>query len=546
MNRMRVAGVLVVLAVLMSAAVVPGGTALLAQTANPSRVLPDSVQRGETFNVTVTFTSPANGFNSIYLFDVAPDGWNVTVDKTWCTPNADEVSATGNKSEIGWWGGSYANGTAFTAVYQVTVPHDAQLGTHSFAGMLRYYLGSQGPYGESIAGDSQVEAILPVISFSPTNFSFSAIEGKGAPPAQTLNIWNSGGETVNWTIYDDADWLEETPSNGTLAVGEHDYVGVSVATAGLALGMHSANISLHAVNATWSIPVSLEIKEAIVINVTRYINGTLRLPNELYPGDTFAVVVKWTAPLNNFSAIGLTDLAPPGFEVAANKTWCSPTANETKATGNEVEIIWYGPYAKGTNFTAKYNVTVPSTAAAGSHFFPYNDCSQGWLEYYFGEQWVYTSCTMGDNEIVVTVPGDIVGETRDVNANELSGVTVTLYKDSSGIGSDTSTPNYSITVNMTGEYYWVANKTRYYEINTTNGLELPGCNFTIALTTPELLAAGYTFDFEGDYGLIPGNCDMSYALRSVNLWLSPPVGHPEWGISEWKAMDVCSAWLYPS
>jgi len=543
MNRMRVAGVLVALAVLMFAAVVPGGTALAYPPANPSRVLPDSVQRGETFNVTVTFTSPANGFDSVYLFDVAPDGWTVIVNGTWCTPNAT-AHATGNKSEITWWGGPYANGTAFTAVYKVTVPHDAQLGIHSFAGMLRYYLGSQGPYGESITGDCEVEAILPIISFSPTNFSFSAMEGKGDPPGQTLNIGNLREETVNWTIHDDANWLEETPASGTLAASEHDYVGVSVEIAGLALGMYSANISLQAVNATWRIPVSLEIKAAIVINVTRYINGTMKLPNELYPGDTFAVVVNWTAPLNNFSAIGLTDLAPPGFEVAANKTWCSPTANETKATGNEVEIVWYGPYAKGTNFTAKYNVTVPSTAAPGSHFFPYNNCSLSWLEYYFGEEWVYTSCTMGDSEIVVTVPGDIVGETRDVNANELSDVTVTLYKDSSELGSDTSTPNYSIGVNETGEYWLLASENTSYEINMTNMGVLP--DLYINLTTPELLAAGYTFDFEGDYGLIPTNCDMSYALRSINLWISPPAAHPEWGISEWKAMDVCTAWLYPS
>jgi hypothetical protein len=151
---------------------------------------------------------------------------------------------------------------------------------------------------------------------------------------------------------------------------------------------------------------------------------------------------------------------------------------------------------------------------------------------------------MGDYEVVVTVPGDIVGETRDVNANELSDVTVTLYKDSSGIANDTSTPNYSIGVNETGEYWLLASESTSYEINTTNMLVLP--DLYINLTTPELLAAGYTFDFEGNYGLIPTNCNMAYALRSVNLWKSPPPDHPEWGISEWKAMDVCTSWLYPS
>ena len=542
-RKMRLPIVFVAMATLL-AIVLPGGTAL-AQQANPTRVLPDKVQRGETFNVTVTFTSPSDSFNTVFLRDVAPDGWTVIVDKAWCTPNADGVNATDNESGI-MWTGPYDNGTTFVAVYKVTVPHDAELEIHNFAGLLRYYLGSQGPYGESVSGDSEVEAILPVISFSPTKFSFSAMEGEPNPPSQTLGIWNLKEETVNWTIYDDADWLEETPTSGSLAADGHDYVELSVDIAGLAPGMYSANISLQAVNATWRIPVSLEIEETIAVNVTRGINETLKLPNELYAGDTFDVIVNWTAPLNNFSAIGLTDLAPVGFEVEVNATWCDPDADELNAIGSKVEIVWFGPYDKGTDFTVMYKVTVPATAAPGSHFFPYNDCPNGSLGYCVGEDGPYTSCIMGDYEVVVTVPGDIVGETRDVNANELAGATVTLYKGSSGIGNDTSTPNYSIGVNETGEYYLMANKTRYYEINTTNGAQLPGCNFTINLTTPELLAAGYTFDFEGDYGLVPTNCNMSCALKSVNLWKSPPVEHPEWGIDEWKVGDVINAWLYPS
>jgi len=537
---MRLPVVFVAIATVV-AIVLPVGVAL-GQTANPGRILPDKVQRGETFNVTVTFTAPAGGFNTVFLRDVVPDGWTVLANETWCTPHADGVNATGNESKI-MWTGPYDNGTTFVAVYKVTVPHDAQLEIYNFAGLLRYYFGPNGPYGEIVSDDCDVEAILPVISFSPTNFSFSAMQGEPNPPAQTLGIWNLREETVNWTIYDDVDWLNESPTSGSLAADECDYVGVSVDITGLAPGMHNANISLKAVNATWRIPVSLEIEEGIVINVTRCINETMKLPNELYAGDTFDVIVNWTAPLNNFSAIGLTDLAPGGFEVEVNATWCAPDVDELNPIGSKVQIVWFGPYDKGTDFTVMYKVTVPTTAAPGSHFFPYNNCSLSWLEYYFGEEWVYTSCTMGDYEVVVTVPGDIVGETRDVNANELSDATVTLYKGSSDLGSDTSTPNYAMEVNETGEYWLLASANRSYEINMTNMIILP--DLYINLTTPELLAAGYTFDFEGNYGLVPRACDFSYVLKSVNLWKSPPVDHPEWGIAEWKVGDVINAWLYP-
>ena len=430
----------VALLVLAAIVVFPVGIALA--QANPSRALPGMVGKGETFDVTVNFTATGDSFRLISLSELAPAGWNVTVDGTWCTPAASSVKATGNKAEI-VWSRLFDNGTSFSAVYKVTVPDDAEAGFHTFAGYLQYYLGAGGPYGENIAGDSQV-----------------------------------------------------------------------------------------------LLPLELEF------DVIRYINETLKSPNMLYPGDTFEVFVNWTALLDGFCAIGLTDLAPAGFEVEANKTWCSPTANETRATGNKVEIAWYGPYAEGTNFTVKYKVTVPTNAVAGSHFFPYNNCSLGWLEYNFGGYGPCTSCIMGDSEVAVTVPGNITGETRDVNANELSDVTVMLYKNVSEITSDTSTPNYTIAVNVTGEYWLRASKAGYFDILTNDLLPLEPRY--INLTMLELLAVGGGFDFEGNCGLVPRACDMSYALRSVNLWLCWPTDHPEWGLSNWKAMESIHSWQYPS
>jgi len=441
--------VLFAIVALMGLVLLPLGTALAYPPANPVRALPGMVDKGKTFNVTVNFTAPANNFFLVSLSDFAPAGWNVTVNAMWCTPVATSATATGNETQI-MWGGSFSNGTFFTAVYKVAVPEDAAEGFHTFTGHLQYYFGAEGPYRENITGDSQV--------FFPPEF-----------------------------------------------------------------------------------------------DVIRHINETLKSPNVLYPGDTFEVFVNWTAPLNNFCAIGLTDLAPAGFEVEANKTWCSPTANETKATGNKAEILWYGPYANGTNFTAKYKVTVPETAAPGSHFFPYDNCSLSWLEYSSGEWGPYASCTIGDSEVVVTVGGGIVGETRDVNANELSDVTVTLYEDASGITSDTSTPNYTIMVNATGDYWLSGSKYVYFDIFTNDLPPTPRNPYHpdyINLTTPELLAAGYTLDFEGDYGLVPRCCTMSYAMASVNHWLFVPVDgslvpHPEWQLSNWKAMESVHSWQFP-
>ena len=164
----------VALLVLAAIVVFPAGTALAYPPANPSRALPGAVDKGETFNVTVNFTAPADHFFLVSLSDFAPAGWNVTANATWCTPVATSVTATKNETQI-VWGGSFNNGTFFTAVYKVAVPEGAAEGFYTFTGFLQYYLGAGGPYSENIAGDSQV-------FFPPELEGHVSFSGRGAAP----------------------------------------------------------------------------------------------------------------------------------------------------------------------------------------------------------------------------------------------------------------------------------------------------------------------------------------------------------------------------
>jgi len=160
-RKMRLWVVFVSVVAMMAVAFIPVAIAM-AQEASPGRVLPDTVQGGETFDVTVTFISPVDNFSPVGLTDLAPDGWNVKLDKTWSTPNAEFVNATDNKAEIMWYGEpgvGFDNGTTFTALYKVTVPDDAELGIYAFSGSLEYYLGEEGPYLENTTGGSQVEVV---------------------------------------------------------------------------------------------------------------------------------------------------------------------------------------------------------------------------------------------------------------------------------------------------------------------------------------------------------------------------------------------------
>ena len=268
---MRLSIAFVIVVSVIDVVVMPAGTAL-GKEANPSRVLPDTVHPGEIFEVTVNFAAPEDDFNGISLRDTAPDGWNVTVNKAWCEPNADGIKATGNQASLIWYG-PYDNGTNFIAKYKVSVPRDASPGNHNFSFIypnhtLIYHIAGSSKITENIMGDFQVEVVVPttpIISFSPASFSSSAIQGGSNPENKTLEIWNSGVDTLDWSLSNDAAWLSENPTSGS-STGANDttLVTVSVDTTEMSAGDYSANITITAPGASNSpqtVPVTLYMGE---------------------------------------------------------------------------------------------------------------------------------------------------------------------------------------------------------------------------------------------------------------------------------------------
>jgi hypothetical protein len=292
---MRLSIAFVIVVAVIAVVVMPAGTAL-GQAANPGRELPDSVQRGQTFDVTVNFTALADDFNSIALRDTAPNGWNVTVNEAWCDPYADGAKATGNQASFIWIG-PYDNGTNFTAKYKVTVPRGASPGNHTFNVsfpsniFLIYHIEGSSKIAENIAGDFEVEVVVPttpIISHSPASFGFGATRGGSNPENRTLEIWNSGIDTLNWTLSDDAEWLSEDPTNGS-STGEHDAVAVLVNIAGMPDGDYSANITITAPGASNSpqtVPVTLYVERIGPLFTITSLDVT---PEQVPPGQPVTV-----------------------------------------------------------------------------------------------------------------------------------------------------------------------------------------------------------------------------------------------------------------
>ena len=125
-----------------------------------TREAPVEVVAGQVFQVIVLFTAPVDGFNSIGLADVAPAGWDVSLDETWCTPSASFAKTPDKTTAEYVWMASYDPGQVFTLAYKIQVPIDASPGTYTFGhGWMEYYLGSAGPYKADITGHAQVTVI---------------------------------------------------------------------------------------------------------------------------------------------------------------------------------------------------------------------------------------------------------------------------------------------------------------------------------------------------------------------------------------------------
>jgi len=102
------------------------------------------------------------------------------------------------------------------------------------------------------------EATGPIISFRPSSLSFSAVEGGDGPPDQTLEIWNSGVDTLSWEVSASVDWLGLSPTTGS-STGEEDAVTVSVDVSGMTAGAYDASITISSPEGTRTAAVELNV-----------------------------------------------------------------------------------------------------------------------------------------------------------------------------------------------------------------------------------------------------------------------------------------------
>ena len=121
------------------------------------------------------------------------------------------------------------------------------ISTADFDGNGRLDLVVAHPYSDSISILlNRSNPLPPQISINPTIIVFAAAQGTSLPQSESLLLSNSGGGILNWSLADNAPWLEETPITGN---GNSQVISITVNTTSLSVGVHNAMVSISSSNA---------------------------------------------------------------------------------------------------------------------------------------------------------------------------------------------------------------------------------------------------------------------------------------------------------
>jgi len=300
---------------------------------DPTRDLPAVVERGEQFNVTITFHASAADFHAPCLIEWVPAGWSLDVSKDYCNPKPFGVKVTGNMIEYGWIG-SWDPPDNFTVLYKVTVPCNASVENYTFDGDLWYFdVEHENQTLANVTDDLNVTVVRPTICFAPASIDFYGAVNGTNPLDQTLELWSSTTCTLNWSLSDDADWLEAYPTNGS-CTDVHSSSQLSVNSSGMPDGEYFANITIEAPDANNTqeiVPVTLHmsVTDVLVAHVSfasRGLPGTDRwielFEVKLFAPGTTNVVWEGNRTTNNTGWFNLSDVVVGTYDGAIKNCTC--------------------------------------------------------------------------------------------------------------------------------------------------------------------------------------------------------------------------------
>lgn len=217
-----------------------------------------------------------------------------------------------------------------------TIGTDAGLGYAGFSGdggaasiaLLNFPTGvSIAPDGSVIIVDhnnNRIRKVAPAFAarqgsplvIAQTGLSFTMTADTAVPSMMSVSLFNSGNTTVMWTANagsspGDGDWLQVTPSTGTIAPGSFGSVTVSTQALNLASGAYSQMVTV----------TNLGPETAASVPVTLAVNSSIVPRPEISPsGLIFTGQSGGQVGVQQFSIVNPTD-AVMRFDVQTNSPW---------------------------------------------------------------------------------------------------------------------------------------------------------------------------------------------------------------------------------
>lgn len=221
-----------------------------------------------TLLASATFTNEtASGWQQVTFSNPVAVSANTTYVASYFTPT-----------------GHYSDTSGYFAKSGFDAPplHFLQDGVDGLNGVYGYGQSANFPTSSFNSGNYWVDVVYvpassmpgarPALLLYPSNLAFIGFQGGSNPQSQTINVYNEGSGTLNWTTSSSAAWLSATPSSGATPAN----ASISVNIAGLASGTYTGTITFSAPgsnNPPQTLSVSLTVTNLLLFS--NFADGTM-------------------------------------------------------------------------------------------------------------------------------------------------------------------------------------------------------------------------------------------------------------------------------
>jgi hypothetical protein len=197
---------------------------------------------------------------------------------------------------------------------------------------------------------------VPTLSFSPPLLDFGNLQ-QGSTSTMTFDVWNSGGGTLNYSLYENLSWITAvSPANGS-STGNVDAVNISIDTTGVPVGLHSGSVEIASNGGNGTVAVTVNVTAPPRQVTLRIEPRTLNLKSKGNWITAHLTVEKGSARDINASTLLLNGVVPPAWwKVTSNDTllvkFDRAAVQAILAVSDSVDIEVAGYFYDGGSFEA--------------------------------------------------------------------------------------------------------------------------------------------------------------------------------------------------